>query len=112
MRRALISTALAALLLAGTEHVPSAAPAAAQATVGWQTEGLPVSGRLNEADSKRLFARFGIRSVDEVIVHSPAEAEQAAARIGGNVVLKILVGYGPGGGGIAGVQKAGGLNVL
>jgi hypothetical protein len=27
---------------------------------------------------------------DEVIVHSPAEAEQAAARIGGNVVLKIL----------------------
>jgi acyl-CoA synthetase (NDP forming) len=84
------ASALAALLLAGTEHVPSAAPAAAQATVDWQTEGLPVSGRLNEADSKRLFARFGIRSVDEVIVHSPAEAEQAAAHIGGNVVLKIL----------------------
>jgi acetate---CoA ligase (ADP-forming) len=83
------ASALAALLPAGAERVSSVA-ATAQPTVDWQTEGLPVGGRLNEADSKRLFARFGIRSVDEAIVQSPAEAEQAAARIGGNVVLKIL----------------------
>jgi succinyl-CoA synthetase beta subunit len=45
---------------------------------------------LNEAESKQLFARFGIPSVKEAVVQSPAEAAQAAARIGGNVVLKIL----------------------
>jgi acyl-CoA synthetase (NDP forming) len=83
------ASALAALSRAETRRVSSAAADHVQATVDWQT-GLPDRGRLNEAQSKQLFARFGIPSVDEVIVQSPAEAAQAAARIGGNVVLKIL----------------------
>jgi acetate---CoA ligase (ADP-forming) len=83
------ASALAALSRAETRCVSSVAADHVQATVDWQT-GLPDRGRLNEAQSKQLFARFGIPSVDEVIVQSRAEATQAAARIGGNVVLKIL----------------------
>jgi acetate---CoA ligase (ADP-forming) len=83
------ASALAALSRAETRCVSSVAADHVQATVDWQT-GLPDRGRLNEAQSKQLFARFGIPSVDEVIVQSRAEAAQAAARIGGNVVLKIL----------------------
>jgi len=48
------------------------------------------SGPLNEAESKRLFARFGIPTVREFAVGSAHEAEQAARRLNGNVVLKIL----------------------
>ena len=83
------ASALAALSRAETRCVSSVAADHVQATVDWQT-GLPDRGRLNEAQSKQLFARFGIPSVDEVIVQSSVEAAQAAARIGGNVVLKIL----------------------
>ena len=83
------ASALAALSRAETRCVSSVAADHVQATVDWQT-GLPDRGRLNEAQSKQLFARFGIPSVDEVIVQSSVEAAHAAARIGGNVVLKIL----------------------
>jgi acyl-CoA synthetase (NDP forming) len=48
------------------------------------------SGPLNEAESKRLFARFGIPAVREFAADSPQAASAAAARLGGNVVLKIL----------------------
>ncbi|MBI3705511.1 MAG: acetate--CoA ligase family protein [Rhizobiales bacterium] len=48
------------------------------------------SGPLNEAESKALFARFGIPSVQEFVVASAREAEQAARKLNGNVVLKIL----------------------
>jgi acyl-CoA synthetase (NDP forming) len=48
------------------------------------------SGPLNEADSKKLFARFGIPTVQEFVVASAHEAEQAAHTLNGNVVLKIL----------------------
>jgi acyl-CoA synthetase (NDP forming) len=47
-------------------------------------------GPLNEAESKKLFAQYGIPSVTEHVVASPAEAGEAALRLGANVVLKIL----------------------
>jgi acyl-CoA synthetase (NDP forming) len=52
--------------------------------------GLPDSGPLNEAESKRLFARFGIPCTNESVVASAAEAEAAAQKLGGRVVLKVL----------------------
>ena len=47
-------------------------------------------GPLNEAESNALFARFGIPPVKEFAVGSAPEAEQAARKLEGNVVLKIL----------------------
>jgi acyl-CoA synthetase (NDP forming) len=51
------------------------------------------SGRLNERESERLFARFGIRSARERAVQTPtaaAEAARALAGSDGRVVLKVL----------------------
>ena len=48
------------------------------------------SGPLNEAESKKLFARFGIPTVNEFVVANAYEAEQVACTLNGNVVLKIL----------------------
>ncbi len=47
-------------------------------------------GPLDEAQAKRLFARFGVPCADEVVVGTPAEAEAAARQLGGHVVLKVL----------------------
>jgi acyl-CoA synthetase (NDP forming) len=47
-------------------------------------------GPLNEAESKKIFARFGIPSVKEFAVGSAREAEQVARSLNGNVALKIL----------------------
>ena len=44
----------------------------------------------DEAQARRLFARFGIASARDVIVTSAAEAESAARDLGGRVALKIL----------------------
>lgn len=49
-------------------------------------------GSLDEAEAKTLFARFGIRGVNERIVETPNEAASAARELGGKVVLKILSG--------------------
>lgn len=51
---------------------------------------MPLHGQLNEAESKQLFASYGIPSVREIVATTPEEAAQAAHRIGGRVVLKIL----------------------
>lgn len=48
------------------------------------------SGSLDEAQAKELFARFGIPSVRETVVHSNDEASAAARELDGRVVLKIL----------------------
>jgi acetate---CoA ligase (ADP-forming) len=48
------------------------------------------SGPLNETESKALFARFGIPAVREFVVTNAREAERAARKLNGNVVLKIL----------------------
>ncbi|SEB08879.1 acetate--CoA ligase family protein [Variovorax sp. YR216] len=50
------------------------------------------SGSLDEAQAKQLFARFGVRSVREIVVQTPEEAQRAAQTLGGRVVLKILSG--------------------
>jgi len=47
-------------------------------------------GSLDEAKAKQLFARFGVPCAGEVIVSTPSEAEAAARKLGGRVVLKIL----------------------
>ncbi|NYG35086.1 acetate--CoA ligase family protein [Sphaerotilus montanus] len=47
-------------------------------------------GSLDEAQAKRLFARFGVPCAGEVIVDTPADAQAAARQLGGRVVLKIL----------------------
>lgn len=67
---------------------PPVAPAAAVADAG--VRALLKPGPLNEAESKRLFARFGIPVAREVAIATPAEAEAAAAMFGGSVVLKVL----------------------
>jgi acetate---CoA ligase (ADP-forming) len=48
-----------------------------------------VAGAMDEAQSKALFARFGIPVVREEAVASGADAETAARRLGPRVVLKI-----------------------
>jgi acyl-CoA synthetase (NDP forming) len=53
-------------------------------------EDLPASGPLNEAESKQLFARFGIPNTQEFVVASATEAEAAALKLDGHVVLKVL----------------------
>lgn len=47
-------------------------------------------GPLDEAESKRLFAAFGIPATREVVAATPSEAADAAKTFGGNVVVKIL----------------------
>lgn len=47
-------------------------------------------GALNEAESKRMFARYGIPITREVVAETPTEAEAAAKTFGGNVVVKVL----------------------
>jgi acetate---CoA ligase (ADP-forming) len=48
------------------------------------------SGPLNEVESKRMFARFGIPSTREFVARSPSEAEEFSRQLGGSVVIKIL----------------------
>jgi len=48
------------------------------------------AGPMNEADSKALFARFGVPAVREETVRNGDEAEAAARRLGPRVVVKIL----------------------
>jgi acyl-CoA synthetase (NDP forming) len=66
-------------------------PAAVSAADGPLGDGLLGEGPLNEAESKALFARFGIRPVTELVAATPDEAQAAAHRLGdGPVVLKVL----------------------
>ena len=74
---------LEALQLRPLSPAPAAtAPAAVPA-------GLP-AGPLNEAESKALFARFGLPATREFAVLDAAAAAAAARDLGGRVVLKIL----------------------
>ncbi len=47
-------------------------------------------GALDEAQAKQLFARFGVPSAAEAVVETTAQAEEAARRLGGRTVLKLL----------------------
>ena len=81
-----VSAALLAMLAHGQWREP-AAPAIPGAVP--DAADFP-SGNLDEAQAKRLFARFGIRTVREIVVTTPDEAERAASELGGSCVLKIL----------------------
>ena len=61
------------------EEVQTAGPAVAVAVAVDDF----VSGSLDEAQAKQLFARFGVPCAGEVIVSSPTEAEAAARKLGG-----------------------------
>jgi acyl-CoA synthetase (NDP forming) len=47
-------------------------------------------GTLNEAESKKLFAQFGIPVTREIVATTPDEATVAAETFAGNVVVKVL----------------------
>ncbi|SHJ33232.1 CoA binding domain-containing protein [Roseomonas rosea] len=71
---------------------PRPAPAAAvpeTALVDPNIAALP-PGPLNEAESKALFARFGLPAAREVVVQDAAGTEAAARGLGERVVLKVL----------------------
>lgn len=79
-----VAVALGALANAGP--APGEALPASSADSGWAKR----SGALNEAEARGLFADFGIPSVAETVARTPAEAGEAARRMGGEVVLKVL----------------------
>ena len=80
-------TAALGAMLAATNFV---APAAEQAAGPAVSVDDFASGSLDEALAKQLFARFGVPCAGEIIVSTPVEAEAAARKLGGRVVLKIL----------------------
>ncbi len=80
------TAALGAMLAASRFVAPDDAQAAGPAVA--VDDFAP--GSLDEAQAKQLFARFGVPCAGEVIVGTPTEAEAAARRLGGRVVLKIL----------------------
>jgi acyl-CoA synthetase (NDP forming) len=82
------TAALGAMLQASRFVAPGDAQAVGPAVA---VDDFP-SGSLDEAQAKQLFARFDVPCAKEVIVSTPAEAEAAAAELGGRVVLKILSG--------------------
>jgi acetate---CoA ligase (ADP-forming) len=49
-----------------------------------------VAGAQDEAQSKRLFAAFGIRGVRETVAANPTDAAKVARELGETVVVKIL----------------------
>lgn len=61
-----------------------------QAAVTPVSVGDLASGPLDEAQAKQFFARFGVPCAREIVVATAAEAERAAQKLGGRVVLKIL----------------------
>ncbi len=79
-----VAAALGALASRGPP--PGEALPAATVESGWAKR----SGPLNEAEARALFADFGIASVRESVARTPAEAGEAARRMGGEVVLKVL----------------------
>jgi acyl-CoA synthetase (NDP forming) len=72
---------------AGSTAPPDVAPAK---KVDTASLGLLRPGTLNEAESKALFARFGIPVIREIIAATPDEAVEAARSFAGPVVVKIL----------------------
>ena len=85
------ATALSAMFRVGSRMAAgdTAGPSSPARNSGQQAGDLP-SGPLNEIESKRLFAGFGIPVAHEVAVSTPEEAQSAAQRMGGNIVLKVL----------------------
>ncbi len=78
----------AAMLRALQPRAPQAGPATRLADAGL-LQGLP-AGPFNEAESKALFARFGVPIAREEVAADGPAAAAAARRLGGEIVLKIL----------------------
>jgi acyl-CoA synthetase (NDP forming) len=78
----------ASVLRALRRHALPAAPVAVAADPA-VLDGLP-AGNLNEAESKAIFARFGVPVTREIVAADAAAATEAARSLGGEVVLKIL----------------------
>jgi len=83
------ATALSAMRRVSEARDIAPAPAPSMA-VSDEVRSLLKPGPLNEAESKRLFAAFGIPATREVVAATPAEAAEAARAFGGTVVVKIL----------------------
>ena len=84
------AAALAALRRAGEVTIIDSVTKASAAAIGDEMKPLLRPGALNEADSKRLLAYFGIPITREIVAETPAEAEGAAKTFAGNVVIKAL----------------------
>jgi acyl-CoA synthetase (NDP forming) len=82
------AVALAAMLPTRAGPGPAVPPAASPRVVTGDLPSAP--GPLNEAESKRLFERFGIASVREFFAPTPDAAADAARKLDGPVVVKIL----------------------
>jgi acyl-CoA synthetase (NDP forming) len=80
------ATALGAMLQR-SQWKEGLAPAASADVA--QVDDLP-AGSLDEAQAKRLFARFGIAPTRELEVSTVEQAERAARALNGRLVLKIL----------------------
>jgi len=65
-------------------------PSKASANVRDKLTSLLRPGALSEAESKRLFARFGIPITREVVARTPEEAEAVAKTFAESVVVKVL----------------------
>ncbi len=74
-------------MLAQPRLTPAGAAAEARATI----EAARTKGRaLNEADSKRILAAYGIAVPKEILAADPEQAAEAASQIGFPVVAKIV----------------------
>ncbi len=80
------AAALAAMLEAGRRS----APGLPRPEGGGIVHDLSGSGALNEVESKRLFALFGIRTTRERQAATPEEAQSIAREMDAPVVLKIV----------------------
>ncbi len=84
------AASLAAMRRAGEPRPVETASGPAAAVIGDDVRALLRPGALNEVESKRLFAGFGISATREVVAATPAAAAAAAKGFGGRVVVKIL----------------------
>ena len=84
------AAALAALRRADEAARMESASKPLALAIGDDVKSMLRPGPLNEAESKRLFARFGIPVTREIVTTTPAEAEAAARTFVGNVVVKAL----------------------
>ena len=80
-----------AAALSALRHTPSIRPVGREATpLSVPAPFGKMTGSLDEAEAKQLFAAFGIAAVGETVITAPDEAEAAALAFGGPVAVKIL----------------------
>jgi len=80
----------AAVLDALSRMMPETGPGSAPTHEPPEMALPALSGPLDEAESKALFARFGIASVREIVAADANAAAAAARALGGKIALKLL----------------------